>query len=386
VCDESRDYYQGPSGCLQCEAMTEKWCHRVVDGDENETRDWVGHDIQCSAMDGTSWWCNAYTFETDENGASRWSIYNPSSGTYCGPWKVLKKSGNKFVCGTCDNLPLHRRSLQREGRTDDFGYCTCRGYYTYDKSTGECVRNACRASNQYYYPFIDKCLPCINNAVYVNGICYNDAKYENCSLCYNGKSANTDGSRNYFWHVWWKNTPDYCHTNGNYEPSLKKKSEDRCSYEYGCMDKNIQKPYCDFNTKIIETCQCSTGGSLGQYCCSATTYPTSTGCASCSTGQVPNSSRTGCEACPRNTITKDGKCAKCDIGYYPSTLQNRCLPCPEGRTTDEDGLTCSVCIDSNKTFNMITNKCECPPEISFEDPINGNCIVFEDENTENMEE
>ena len=35
---------------------------------------------------------------------------------------------------------------------------------------------------------------------------------------------------------------------------------------------------------------------------------------------------------------------------------------------------------------MITNRCECPPEISFEDPINGSCIFFEDENTENMEE
>jgi len=386
VCDESRDYYQGPSGCLQCEAMTSKWCHKILEGNENETRDWVNNDIQCSSMDGTSWTCNAYLTEIDEYNFSMRLMYNPTTKSYCGRWQVLKKSGNKFVCGTCDSFPLHRRWEVREGRTDEFGWCSCRGFYTYDASTGECIMDNCRLKKQYFYSFINMCLPCPYTEVYANGKCYNDAQYKGCSLCYNGTTCREAGSQYYYWYTWWKNTPDYCHANGNYEPSLKKKSEDRCSYEYGCAKINIPKATCEFNSKITNGCDCSTGGSVGQYCCSATTYPTSTGCASCSTGQVPNSSRTGCESCPANTITQNGKCVKCDKGYYPSNQQNRCLACPADRTTDEDGLTCSVCIDSNKIFNMITNKCECPPEISFEDPINGNCIVFEDENTENMEE
>jgi len=35
---------------------------------------------------------------------------------------------------------------------------------------------------------------------------------------------------------------------------------------------------------------------------------------------------------------------------------------------------------------MITNTCECPPEISFEDPVNGNCILLEDKIPENIDE
>ncbi|MBQ8558094.1 MAG: hypothetical protein IJ440_04815, partial [Alphaproteobacteria bacterium] len=93
-----------------------------------------------------------------------------------------------------------------------------------------------------------------------------------------------------------------------------------------------------------------------------------------------------CTMCEPNEITQNGKCVKCDKGYYQSSQQNRCLACPSDRTTDEVGLTCSVCVDSLKVFNMITNICECPPEISFEDPVNGNCILLEDEIPENTEE
>ena len=131
--------------------------------------------------------------------------------------------------------------------------------------------------------------------------------------------------------------------------------------------------------KITDDCDCSTGGG------SASTYPT-TGCSSCPVGQVPNSSCTWCESCPKNKITQNGKCVKCQKGYYPSSQQNRCLACPADRTTDEEGLTCSVCVDSNKIFNMITNTCECPENISYEHPINGDCILLEAENTENTEE
>ena len=63
--------------------------------------------------------------------------------------------------------------------------------------------------------------------VYVNGVCYNDAKYEGSSLCYNGKKSGTDGSRSYSWYLWYNNTPDYCKTPEDYpEPSLKSKAED----------------------------------------------------------------------------------------------------------------------------------------------------------------
>ncbi|MBQ6853963.1 MAG: hypothetical protein IJO11_00795, partial [Alphaproteobacteria bacterium] len=92
----------------------------------------------------------------------------------------------------------------------------------------------------------------------------------------------------------------------------------------------------------------------------------------------PNSTRTGCTMCEPNKITQNGKCVKCDKGYYPSSQQNRCLACPADRTTDEDGLTCSVCVDSLKVFNMITNKCECKNGYE-ENPVNGSCILFEDE-------
>ncbi|MBQ6854136.1 MAG: hypothetical protein IJO11_01680, partial [Alphaproteobacteria bacterium] len=363
VCDETRDYYQGPSGCLQCVQHTKEWCYKTHN--KGSTQDWLHIDIQCSSMDGTSWQCgNARKIVMEPEGGFTWRRYNPTTKSYCGAWQVLRKdSSGKFYCGTCDNFPVHRRQLAEEGRTDNYGYCTCRGYnYIYNHSTKKCERKIKCPEGGTYNSYLDKCVPCNRSSVYANGVCYNDAKYENCSLCYNGKKFGADGSRSYSWYLWYNNTPDYCKTPEDYpEPSLKSKAEDKCSYEYGCSTRNSTLASCEFNTKTTENCKCSTGGDVGEYCCSASTYPTLTGCSACPAGQVPNSSRTGCTMCEPNEITQNGKCVKCDKGYYPSSQQNRCLACPADRTTDEDGLTCSVCIDSNKIFNMITNTCECPP-------------------------
>ncbi|MBQ6855288.1 MAG: hypothetical protein IJO11_07625, partial [Alphaproteobacteria bacterium] len=347
VCDESRDYYQGPSGCLQCYQTTKTWCKKALTA-----------EVNCDTIDESVWRCN---YQKAEPGYSR--IYNPTTKTFCGQYQVLRKNTSGFKCQRCDAYEPWNGS-----RTTISNICVCLGG-AYLNVNNKCI-SSCEKG--HIYPNIG-CIRCSTGAVYANnGVCYGD-------LC----DTDPDGLKTYWWY-WWKEAVEgKCFQNF---PNSTSNVNDPCSFVHGCRRGESILPYCDFSTKTASTCQCSTGGSVGEYCCSATTYPTSTGCTSCPMGQVPNSSRTGCESCPKNTITQNGKCVKCDKGYYPSSQQNRCLACPADRTTDEDGLTCSVCVDSLKVFNMITNKCECPPEISFEDPVNGNCILLEDEILEETEE
>jgi len=373
VCDETRDYYQGPSGCVQCVQNTKEWCYSVLNKGSNIKFEHT--TVDCESMDGTSWTCGRYNIKeldtTDGLMRNRW--YNPTTQSYCPLWNVLLKTENGFECGRCDGYVEHHWRYTKEGRTTDWGYCACGGQYSYSATDGMCVR-LCSSSVAY---ILDDgrivCNSCSTRFVYANNVCYSTPA---ASLCDNGIPYSYVGSRYFDWYAWRKNTPVSCRQNGNIQQSLDPTSP--CYYEKGCVVTSQNLPACSFNKIVTEDCKCSTGGSIGQYCCSATTYPTTTGCTSCPTGQVPNSTRTGCTMCEPNKITQNGKCVKCDKGYYPSSQQNRCLACPADRTTDEDGLTCSVCVDSLKVFNMITNKCECKNGYE-ENPVNGSCMLFEDE-------
>ena len=72
-----------------------------------------------------------------------------------------------------------------------------------------------------------------------------------------------------------------------------------------------------------------------------------------------------------------GPSCQCPLNT-PAEANPETCECPDGRTTDEEGLICSVCIDSNKVFNMITNSCECKSGYE-ENPVNGSCILFEND-------
>ena len=359
VCDESRDYYQGPSGCLKCQQTTVEWAKKRFTG---------GSGVDINSMDPEVWICGGSIITKD--GAK---VFNPSTNSLCpNVADVLKKDVNgQFYCSD----HCHKTGAWNEWyRPSSWGYCGCTGGRKWQNN--KCV-NICTTG--YFYNGV--CEPCHTNYwSYDNKTCHG-------SSC-NGMTSFTDGSQVFSYEIWFQNVDEKCRPNamdGVSGRAVQTETGD-CSYLKGCVNWNYKKGKCSVGGKITDDCDCSTGGGVGQYCCSASTYPTTTGCVSCPIGQVPNSTRTGCESCPKNTITQNGKCVKCQKGYYPSSQQNRCLACPADRTTDEDGLTCSVCVDSLKVFNMITNICECPPEISFEDPVNGNCILLEAENTENTEE
>ncbi|MBE6455509.1 MAG: hypothetical protein E7014_03565 [Alphaproteobacteria bacterium] len=369
LCDEANNYYNAQGKCSKCVPVDDAWVQQQKDMlIRGEMTDF--NSITYTDSDNpTVWNCNVLTYGP----VAGQHVFNPSTNKICNLNDVLiKGSDGNFKCS--DHCHKNNLGDGSERRTP-WGYCACRFNRTWNTTTKTCV-SPC-ASGHYRNGKCDPCGP--NNWTFDGKTC----KGPSC----NGVTAWTKGSENFQYATWLDKTPISCHpnaTDGKSGRAIQTESGD-CSYKYGCTLFDYPIPSCTIGITITSDCECASGDKTG-ICCSSTTYPTSTGCASCPAGQVPNSSRTGCESCPKNTITKDGKCIKCDAGYYPSNQQNRCLACPSDRTTDEDGLTCSVCIDSNKIFNMITNTCECPPEISFEDPVNGNCILLEDEIPENMEE
>ena len=98
----------------------------------------------------------------------------------------------------------------------------------------------------------------------------------------------------------------------------------------------------------------------------------------CSDKQVWRQKEDGTYGCVcRHAYEYGEDCTRCEPPRSWNQGNQGCQ-CPADRTTDEDGLTCSVCVDSLKVFNMITNKCECKNGYE-ENPVNGSCILFEDE-------
>jgi len=358
VCDESRDYYQGPNKCLQCYQVTKEFAQKKWGSDDT-----LGLNID--TVDEDVWYCGYFVDIT--------YVFNPSENRRCGPREVLKKdsSGNFYCSADCAASSGAGLGILG-GRYISYGFCGCYYYSVWENN--RCV-NPCSDGQKIN----GQCSKCYETSYTFDGT--------TCYKCNNGIPAPQEGSCIFTYRRWLANTPTYCHPNSNDGVSgrYNQTQSGECSYEKGISIYTNVLPSCSFNKMVTEDCKCSTGGSIGQYCCSATTYPTSTGCASCPIGQVPNSTRTGCTMCEPNKITQNGKCVKCDKGYYPSSQQNRCLACPSDRTTDEDGLTCSVCVDSLKVFNMITNKCECKNGYE-ENPVNGSCMLFEEEMPENTEE
>ena len=332
VCDETKDYFPTPTGgCTKCEAMTAKFCHSVYDGNENETRDYVSHDVQCSSMDGTSWYCGGYY---KFGPTDRWQMWNPSTKSYCNEWQVLRKIGDKFVCGTCDEHGLHYRLYEVEGRTDDFGHCACRGtHYNYDTATKTCRRVGCNGDkNKTPYPQTGQCSTCTMGEVTADGItCYAYTSQYSCGSSLGAFST-------YYWWGWW------------YKESRKKgctrswptldKSDGVCGFHLGCFYNADNLALCDMNALITSDCRCPTATTNNRYCCASTSYEAANGCVACTGGSVPNANKDGCEVCKDNTVAKDGKCIPCEKGYYPNVSHSRCLACPTGTTTDEKGLSC----------------------------------------------
>jgi len=356
VCDDTQSYYENTSGgCTKCFRTTKEWC-------EIQNKSWL--DVDCNSMNEEVWGCRIYK-KTSEGTF----MYNPSTKKYCeGKFEVLVKDENgKFVCTNACGTAYGTGGTGKGNRYNSNGWCGCVHFTVWENE--ECV-NKC--SNGMLWN--GKCTPCRTGHWTTDGIKCNSG----CNDIMSGPFGTA-----FSYQQWLRKTDKAtCHPNeddgisGRAFQSTDPNSP--CFYGKGCYVISQNLATCTYGNIITEDCKCSTGGSVGQYCCSASTYPTSTGCVSCPIGQVPNSTRTGCTMCEPNKITQNGKCVKCDKGYYPSSQQNRCLACPADRTTDEDGLTCSVCVDSLKVFNMITNKCECKNGYE-ENPVNGSCILFEDE-------
>jgi len=317
-CDETNDYYTGPEGCIKCERTDEDFCEKNTVG-----------DVECNTVDTSVWFCH---FKKAEVGY--YSMYNPSTKSYCGAFEVLRKVNNKFECQLCDSYVPWQGS-----RATSMGMCVCLLGATID-SSGYC-HYACETDKTYYPNY--GCVWCNWGEVYTNdGVCHGD-------LC----DTDSDGLRTYYYTVWQDNVEGKC---SQMFPNATDNVSDPCSYVYGCHRLSTTLPYCEINTIITTECQCASGDTNG-YCCSVSSYPTASGCVSCTDGTVPNANRTGCEKCPNNMIAKNGVCTRCDEGYYPNSTQVRCLACPAGTTTDAEGLACTVCVDAEKVFDNTTGTC-----------------------------
>ncbi|MBE6456065.1 MAG: hypothetical protein E7014_06455 [Alphaproteobacteria bacterium] len=319
-CDETNDYYTGPEGCIKCVQTTKGWCYNRYTGLTQ---------VNCDTIDETKWWCG-YRKAVSEGHL----VYNPTTKDYCQLYEVLTKTDTGFACGICDNYTLYK-----ESRTSNNGICYCRvgQYLEEDMCISECATGI-------YYETVKQCISCGKAQI-----------YDNAGNCYTGENVcDTITNGTYWWYTWIQNTQNTCSQNF---PNYTTDETDPCSYVHGCTQHISTLPSCDMNTKITDSCACSTGGTVGQYCCSTSSYPTANGCVSCTDGTIPNASRTGCEECPANMIAKNGVCTRCDEGYYPNSTQIRCLACPAGTTTDAEGLACTVCVDTEKVFDNTTGTC-----------------------------
>ncbi|MBR4931765.1 MAG: hypothetical protein IKZ02_01915, partial [Alphaproteobacteria bacterium] len=349
VCDSSKDYYPSSSGgCKKCEQTTVEWCNK---------RNAAG-EIDCAHIDTSNWYCGDIQKNGVADGYIAFYVWNPSTKSYCGAHSTLRKNADgSFYCYRCDSdLPLHMRTNRYgEGRANENGFCACTGYWVwYNGVYGWRCYPRCEAG-KYYYPGINvgdgtSCSGCMNTQVVVNGQCNS----EDLTNQYCAGSTTKHGNK-FWWGLWKANTPESCRNGVNIAQDTTPGSV--CDVRKGCVYESSTLAGCEFGTKITTTCSCSTGGSVGQYCCSASSYPTASGCVSCTDGTVPNASRTGCEECPANMIAKNGVCTRCDEGYYPNSTQVRCLACPAGTTTDAEGLACTVCVDAEKVFDNTTGTC-----------------------------
>ncbi|MBR4932604.1 MAG: hypothetical protein IKZ02_06215, partial [Alphaproteobacteria bacterium] len=358
VCDEANNYYSAQGKCVKCVPVDDAWVQQRKSSlmTNNEIVDF-NSITYIDADNPRVWYCGVTAYGP----VPGQHIFNPSTNKICNYNEVLiKGSDGKFKCSAhCI------KSGAGYERYTPWGFCACRFERTWDVATKKCVSPCTSGSYRN-----GKCDPC-----YMNHYTFNGTTCQGPSC--NGVQAWTKGSMNFSYHTWLNKTPASCHTIQSTGRAYQTETG-ACSYQHGCTLSNTATPKCAVGITITSDCECASGDKTG-ICCSVTTYQSGGKCVSCPIGQIPNSSRTGCAACPANKITQNGKCVSCQKGYYPSSQQNRCLACPEGRTTDEDGLTCSVCVDNMKVFNMITNRCECPPETTIEDPVNGKCIVVETE-------
>ncbi|MBE6455733.1 MAG: hypothetical protein E7014_04735 [Alphaproteobacteria bacterium] len=358
VCDEANNYYSAQGKCVKCVPVDDAWVQQRKSSlmTNNEIVDF-NSITYIDADNPRVWYCGVTAYGP----VPGQHIFNPSTNKICNYNEVLiKGSDGKFKCSAhCI------KSGAGYERYTPWGFCACRFERTWDVATKKCVSPCTSGSYRN-----GKCDPC-----YMNYYTFNGTTCQGPSC--NGVQAWTKGSMNFSYHTWLNKTPASCHTIQSTGRAYQTESGE-CSYQYGCSLSNIPTPICGIGITITSDCECASGDKSG-ICCSVATYQSGGKCVSCPVGQVPNSTRTGCTGCPKNTITQNGKCVRCDKGYYPSSQQNRCLACPSGRTTDEEGFTCSVCVDNMKVFNMITNKCECPLETTIEDPVDGSCIVVEDE-------
>ena len=349
VCDNTKDYYPSSSGgCKKCEQTTVEWCNK---------RNAAG-EIDCTYIDTSNWYCGDIQKNGVADGYIAFYVWNPSTKSYCGAHSTLRKNADgSFYCYRCDSaLPLHLRTNRNgEGRASENGFCACSGYWAwYNGVNGWRCYPRC-AVGKYYYPGINvgngtSCSGCSNVQVALNGQCNN----ETLTNQYCAGSTTQHGNK-FWWGLWKANTPESCRNGVNIAQDPTPSSV--CDVRKGCVYESSTLAGCEFGTKITTTCACSTGGTVGQYCCSTSSYPTANGCVSCTDGTIPNASRTGCEECPANMIAKNGVCTRCDEGYYPNSTQIRCLACPAGTITDAEGLACTVCVDTEKVFDNTTGTC-----------------------------
>ena len=331
-CDNTKDYYPSSSGgCKRCEQTTVEWCNK---------RNAAG-EIDCTYIDTSNWYCGDIQKNGVADGYIAFYVWNPSTKSYCGAHSTLRKNADgSFYCYRCDSaLPLHLRTNRNgEGRASENGFCACSGYWAwYNGVNGWRCYPRC-AVGKYYYPGINvgngtSCSGCSNVQVALNGQCNSEALTNQ----YCADSTTKHGNK-FWWGLWKANTPESCRNGVNIAQDPTPGSV--CDVRKGCVYEQTTLVGCEFGTKITTTCACSTGGSVGQYCCSYGYYSTDSGCVACTAGTVPSEDKKSCVACKPNEIAQDGICKVCPTGYIPSATQIRCYACPNGKTSDETGTTC----------------------------------------------
>ena len=332
-CDNSRYFWNKPDGsCMECEQTTKEWGRRWFNGDSSTiNRTDPGKpgymvplvEVDSESVDEDGWYCGFH--KVDELGHRFY--YNPSTHEYCEAMEILKQdsSGNFYCSSDCGG---HFSTRQEGDRGGTWGSCGCGQYLLW-------VNNKCTSLCEEGYTNYDgECLKCTIGQRSLDGQTCQTAK----PLCAN-KWGVDQSEVAWLYNEWLLRTPSSCHASSGYSIQTE---DGECAWYYGCYKMEGILPECNYDALITSECACSTGGDVGDYCCSSAQIKTKQGCQTCTGNMIPNAERTECVSCLEDEIPTYDRtaCQHCPDGQIPNITKTKCYACPDGKTPDASGTAC----------------------------------------------
>ena len=346
-CDNSKNYWNKPDGsCMTCVPTTKEWGKKQfgdsssVDRDNPDAPGYMVplYEVDSESVDEDGWYCAFHKVGVGER-----YYYNPSTQEYCGAMQILKKdaSGAFYCSSDCGGSNATHEVGDRGGT---WGSCGCGGYslWVNDKGgtcgDGDSCRCASSCEEVGGINYDGECVACNINQTYDSENCRTGSP-----LCADllGVDKTEVG---WLYGTWLLNTEEFseCRTKESGYHVQSNDPASNCHWSKGCYKIEGILPNCNYNEVITSDCTCPTGGSAGEYCCSAAQIRTDSGCQTCTDNTIPNADKTACEACADDQIPSADRttCQQCPDGQIPNVTKTKCYPCPDGKYPDASGTAC----------------------------------------------